>query len=293
MRRLATLLLIGSLTIPVAATSVDAVAAPRTRACDTAIAFVPPHQVPADVAEFAGPEPVTGEDPLWLVVNTARQVPVFDVDRDEWILPKVVWYRRAAGRIEVELRHARQGSSRTVEISADGYGETGFRPSSLHFPKGGCWRVIARLGDAEVRFRVRVPPGRAAICADIARQQDALRAVVNDENIAVGRGAHVGAPRAGLRLGADPAGEVDVLDLLEHDAHGLAHLDRRRVNLVDRTVRRREQVADHADRRVLVERDDDHVVRRELGVRGQEGRVRDDERPDRGASGHRLPPMGE
>ena len=50
-----------------------------------------------------------------------------------------------------------------------------------------------------------------------------------------------------------------------------------------------DEVADHADRRVLVERDDDHVVGRELGVGGQQRRVRDDERPDRRPPRRRAP----
>ena len=54
-------------------------------------------------------------------------------------------------------------------------------------------------------------------------------------------------------------------------------------------VGRREQVADEADRRVLLERHDDHVVGRELLVRREQRRVRHDERPDRPAARRRLP----
>ena len=53
-----------------------------------------------------------------------------------------------------------------------------------------------------------------------------------------GRG--VGRVRMTVALRADPAGEDDVLDLLEHDPHRLADLDRRRVDLVDRAVGRRD-----------------------------------------------------
>ncbi len=53
------------------------------------------------------------------------------------------------------------------------------------------------------------------------------------------------------------------------------------VDLVDRAVGAGEQVADEADHRVLVERDDDDVVGRELGVRRQQRGMRDREGPDR------------
>ena len=90
-------------------------------------------------------------------------------------------------------------------------------------------------------------------------------------------------PRAAaVGLCADPAGERHVVDLVEHDAHRFADRDRRGIDLVDLAVGARHEVADEADRRILVELDDDRVVRRDLGERGQQRRVRDDERPDRG-----------
>ncbi len=50
-----------------------------------------------------------------------------------------------------------------------------------------------------------------------------------------------------------------------------------------------EQVADEADRRLLLERDDDHVVGRELCVGREQRRVGDRERPDRPAPTRRDP----
>src|SRR5204863_9151696 len=86
-----------------------------------------------------------------------------------------------------------------------------------------------------------------------------------------------------------PAWEGDVLDAVEDNAHRVADLNRGRVDLVDRPIRRLDEVADEPQRRVLVERDHDRVVWRELLVRGQERRVRHDEGPDRAPSRRRVP----
>src|SRR3954447_666262 len=99
--------------------------------------------------------------------------------------------------------------------------------------------------------------------------------------------------RGSLRIsasgGAHPPRQVHVVDLVEHDAHRLADLDRGRVDRVDVGVGARYEVAREADQRILFELDDDRVVRREVRERGQQRRMRDDERPDATASRGRFP----
>ena len=72
-------------------------------------------------------------------------------------------------------------------------------------------------------------------------------------------------------------------------------LDRRGVDLVDLAIRAGDQVPDHPDRRDgdapggEVDLDDDHVVGRQLGVRGKQRWMGHDERPDRARAGHGDP----
>src|SRR5258705_11577727 len=74
------------------------------------------------------------------------------------------------------------------------------------------------------------------------------------------------ATRSVSSLRPHPAGQMHVFDPREHHAHGLADLDRVRIDLVDRAVRGRDQVSDQAQRRLLVELDRDHVEGREIRV---------------------------
>ena len=154
------------------------------RRCASAPPPVPAAGLPDDVAAFAEGAPIVGEGALWLLVNRRAFTTVFDVEADQWTLRKVVWFRRRVGVIAIIERRA--GTSQRVadELPADGYGETGFLPSSLRFPRGGCWRVTARLRGSGVRFDVRVPSGLRAVCDDITKQVGELRAIPISENLA-------------------------------------------------------------------------------------------------------------
>lgn len=161
--------------------------AARDATCDTTIESTRSEDVPTDVADFAHGTPVFGEGSLWLVINRPGPefVPGFDVETDQWMLRKVVWYPRDMGAIEIVEQ--RVGSSRrvTMELTGDSYvnGFT-FRPTHLVFPRGGCWRVTATLGVSKVRFHVRVPTGREAICHDLARQVRDARETLDNEGYA-------------------------------------------------------------------------------------------------------------
>jgi len=154
------------------------------RRCEPAPRPVSADRLPGDVAAFADGAPIAGEGALWLLVNRRAFTPVFDVEGDQWALRKVVWYRRRGGVIAIIERRAGATQRVADELPADGYGETGFRPSSLRFPRGGCWHVTARLHDSEVRFDVRVPTGLRAVCDDITQQVRELRAIPIAENLA-------------------------------------------------------------------------------------------------------------
>src|SRR4051812_31053858 len=77
--------------------------------------------------------------------------------------------------------------------------------------------------------------------------------------------------RRALHRATYPPGEHHVLtSVLEGDLDCLADLNRGGIDLVDLAVRRGQEVADKADRGVLVELHDDHVVGRQLHEGGEE-----------------------
>src|SRR5437660_460423 len=77
---------------------------------------------------------------------------------------------------------------------------------------------------------------------------------------------------APILLCPDPPREADVVDPVEDHFDRLADGDGRRIDLVDLTVRTGDQVARETDRRILLELDDDRVVRRLLRVGRQQRR---------------------
>jgi hypothetical protein len=66
------------------------------------------------------------------------------------------WYRTVPGEIVIGGRRLDAPAPPMPEIvlrgPADGYGETGFHPSTLIFPGEGCWEVTGRVGDARLTF---------------------------------------------------------------------------------------------------------------------------------------------
>lgn len=151
--------------------------------CDTTLEPTLEEELPEDVTAFADGTPIAGEGVLWLLINRPSFRTAFDIDDDQWVLAKVVWFRRQAGTIDIVERRSGSSQRVTVELSRGGYGETGFLPSHLSFPRAGCWRVSARLHDSGVRFDVRVPAGLQAVCDDIARQGDELSGIPIEENL--------------------------------------------------------------------------------------------------------------
>jgi len=148
--------------------------------CDTTLEPVVEENLPDDVAAFADGAPIIGEGALYLLVNRAQFDPHFDAESDQWMLRKVVWFRRQTGTIDIVEQRSGSSLRVTDQFSGDGYGNTGFLPSHLSFPRGGCWRVTATLAGSSVEFQVRVPKGRQAICDDLAEQLSELRAISNE-----------------------------------------------------------------------------------------------------------------
>jgi hypothetical protein len=75
---------------------------------------------------------------------------------------KLGWWRVASGQLTLAARRT-DGAAPAPHASAGSiasYGESGPVPSSLLFATRGCYEVVGTLGDAELRFVVRVDVGR-------------------------------------------------------------------------------------------------------------------------------------
>lgn len=75
-------------------------------------------------------------------------------------LMKVMWWREVVGRLTIEGR--RLGAEAPgLEAWIPDYGLSGYQLGALAFPTEGCWEVVGRVGDTELRFVVFVHPGPA------------------------------------------------------------------------------------------------------------------------------------
>ena len=65
---------------------------------------------------------------------------------------KFPWWRLRSGKLRIEGRRIDGGSYPMRAEIPSGYGDAGFQATALIFPRPGCWEVVARVGDASLRF---------------------------------------------------------------------------------------------------------------------------------------------
>ena len=84
------------------------------------------------------------------------------VRQDAAIGIKLGWWRVASGQLTLAARRTDGAAPppHTSVGSVASYGDIGFVPSSLLFATRGCYEVVGRLKEAELRFVVRVDVGR-------------------------------------------------------------------------------------------------------------------------------------
>lgn len=69
---------------------------------------------------------------------------------------KFPWWRHVCGRLTITGRRL-DAPSQPLEASIpEGYGDTGFQATGVHFSTEGCWEVTGRAGDAELTFVLEV-----------------------------------------------------------------------------------------------------------------------------------------
>jgi hypothetical protein len=72
------------------------------------------------------------------------------------IYAKQGWWREVEGRLRVRGERL-DGAAPPLRVDVpEGYAATGFQPTGLTFQTAGCWRIVGRVGDAELAFVVRV-----------------------------------------------------------------------------------------------------------------------------------------
>lgn len=115
-----------------------------------------------DEVEFERPTPwVTtdqgwygGGEGLWVSLPPDGVLPALRAD-DGNLHTKFPWWRLRPGSLAVRAEPASGGEAVPGDVP-DGYGELGFTPSGLSFPRSGCWRVTGTLDGAELSFVVWV-----------------------------------------------------------------------------------------------------------------------------------------
>ncbi|MGB7875151.1 MAG: hypothetical protein WBL25_12265, partial [Anaerolineales bacterium] len=95
-----------------------------------------------------------GDDGLWAGLSQAYQ--------GKWYAGplglKVLWYRSVEGNLSIEGQRLDAVAPPMQSTVPTGYGKTGYQASGLEFPSEGCWEVIGKTGNHELRFMVRVYP---------------------------------------------------------------------------------------------------------------------------------------
>ena len=73
---------------------------------------------------------------------------------------KLGWWLRREGQLRIEGRRLDAEAPPLGSSVPDGHGSRGFQSSGIIFPSEGCWEVVGRLGDEELRFVMLVVASR-------------------------------------------------------------------------------------------------------------------------------------
>lgn len=93
-----------------------------------------------------------GRKNLWVILPKSSWV---RLSSDGTYELKMGWYRLRKG--EFRLRGELVGGNATATTNIPGgYPETGFQPTGISFPVGGCWKVTGTLSTSSVSFLVQI-----------------------------------------------------------------------------------------------------------------------------------------
>jgi hypothetical protein len=97
-----------------------------------------------------------GGDGLWTSLWRDTPNEPDEVLEDGSLSMKFPWWRGVKGKLTIEGRRLDGPSPPLRSRIPDGYGDTGFQPTGLIFPTGGCWEIVGRVGDASLKFVILV-----------------------------------------------------------------------------------------------------------------------------------------
>jgi len=98
-----------------------------------------------------------GNGSLWTTLSTEGRV-MFrsggpgQIQSDGSMSMKFWWWRAVVGKLSMQGRRLNAPAPPLRAHIPEGYGDTGFQVTSLIFPTEGCWEVVGKAGDAELKF---------------------------------------------------------------------------------------------------------------------------------------------
>ncbi len=93
-----------------------------------------------------------GNDVLWAGLAPSYQ--------GKWFVGslKVLWWRSVTGQLTIEGKRLDGPAPPLAATIPSGYGENGYQATGMDFPTTGCWEVVGKVANRELRFTVSVYP---------------------------------------------------------------------------------------------------------------------------------------
>lgn len=108
---------------------------------------------------FASSSLAFGNADLWVVplqVDGIFRADSRSVETDGSMGTKFGWWRVAPGRLVITGRRIDASASPVRATIPEGYGNSGFQSSAVHFPTEGCWELTGTAGGLPLTFVVFV-----------------------------------------------------------------------------------------------------------------------------------------
>jgi hypothetical protein len=102
-----------------------------------------------------------GGDGLWISLWRGTPSEPDEVREDGSLSMKFPWWRGVKGKLTIEGRRLDGSAPPLRSEIPDGYGDTGFQPTGLIFPTEGCWEVVGRVSDVNLKFVILVSKVKA------------------------------------------------------------------------------------------------------------------------------------
>lgn len=95
-----------------------------------------------------------GNGALWVDLWPENKILVEpeQLNLDGSISVKFGWYRGARGQLTITGRRLDAPAPPLQADILDGYGDSGFQASGIHFPSEGCWEITGSVGDDKLTF---------------------------------------------------------------------------------------------------------------------------------------------